>query len=121
MQPAFHLIRIIQACALFILLPLSAAWGAEANDPLQKIEHLVVIYQENWSFDGLFGKFPGANGIDRAGAAVRQVDKEGRPLATLPRPVAPYELSRYHCKVMLGRFMALVFCQVAQTWQVLCL
>jgi acid phosphatase len=114
MRPTFRMIRTAQACALFILLPLSAVWGTEASDPLQKIEHLVVIYQENWSFDGLFGKFPGAAGIGQADGAVRQVDKTGRPLGTLPRPidnqvkpavpdlrfpadmpVAPYDLSRY--------------------------
>src|SRR3989442_997879 len=27
------------------------------------IDHLVVIYQENWAFDSLFGTFPGANGL----------------------------------------------------------
>ena len=62
----------------------------------------------------MFGKFPGAAGIDQAGGAVRQVDKTGRPLATFSRPidnqvksavpdlrfpadmpVAPYGLSRY--------------------------
>jgi acid phosphatase len=31
-----------------------------------KINHIVVIYQENWSFDALYGKFPGANGIANA-------------------------------------------------------
>ncbi len=47
--------------------------------PLERISHLIVIYQENWGFDGLFGKFPGANGLANAGATVRQVDKSGRP------------------------------------------
>jgi phospholipase C len=28
---------------------------------LDKIQHVIVIYQENWSFDGLYGKFPGAD------------------------------------------------------------
>jgi len=50
--------------AFFLLLFVSAGWGAEAKDPLEKIEHLVVIYQKNWSFDGLYGRFPGANGIE---------------------------------------------------------
>jgi phospholipase C len=46
-----------------------------------------VIYQENWSFDGLYGAFPGANGLASAGDAVRQVDKQGKPYATLPQPI----------------------------------
>jgi acid phosphatase len=27
-----------------------------------KINHIIVIYEENWSFDGLYSQFPGANG-----------------------------------------------------------
>jgi phospholipase C len=54
---------------------------------LGKINHIIVIYQENWSFDSLYGKFPGANGIAYAGATVRQVDKTGKPYATLPQPI----------------------------------
>ena len=33
---------------------------------LNQINHFVVIYQENWSFDSLYGEFPGANGIANA-------------------------------------------------------
>ena len=54
---------------------------------LQKINHVVVIYQENWSFDSLYPNFPGANGIDQAGATIPQVDKDGTPYATLPQPL----------------------------------
>src|SRR5258708_35530946 len=53
---------------------------------LQKINHVVVIYQENWSFDSLYPSFPGANGIDQAVAAVQPGGKEGKPDATLPQP-----------------------------------
>src|ERR1700693_252209 len=28
-----------------------------------KIGHIIVIYQENWSFDSLYGQFPGINGL----------------------------------------------------------
>src|SRR5437764_7379561 len=54
---------------------------------LQKINHIVVIYQENWSFDSLYPHFPGANGIDQAGATIQQVDRDGQPYATLPQPL----------------------------------
>lgn len=54
---------------------------------MEKIEHVIVIYQESQSFDSLFGRFPGANGIDNAGAAVNQVDKNGEPYPVLPQPV----------------------------------
>src|SRR5262245_31965252 len=66
------------------------ASGRDAGDKaLARIDHIVVIYQENWSFDSLFGKFPGANGtanaVDGAGnLLIPQVDKSGIPLATLP-------------------------------------
>jgi len=55
-----------------------------AEPPLAGIDHIVVIYLENWSFDALFGHFPGANGLANAGAAAIQVDKEGKPYAALP-------------------------------------
>ena len=52
-----------------------------------KINHIVVVYQENWSFDALYGSFPGANGLANAASAAPQVDKSGVPLATLPQPL----------------------------------
>jgi len=54
---------------------------------LDKINHVIVIYQENWSFDSLYGEFPGANGLANAGAAATQVDKSGAAYATLPQPL----------------------------------
>jgi phospholipase C len=71
----------------YVLCPFSAAWGSDRYNPIEKIEHLIVIYQENWHFDGLFGKFPGANGLARAGTAVHQVDKSGKSLDKLPQPL----------------------------------
>src|SRR5438874_2466859 len=61
--------------------------AAQADSPFDKINHVIVIYQENWSFDSLYGKFPGANGIANAGAAVKQVDKSGQPYQVLPQPI----------------------------------
>ncbi len=52
---------------------------------LEKIEHVVVIYAENRSFDHLYGLFPGADGIAQATAEQRtQLDRDGTPLAHLP-------------------------------------
>ncbi|MGH7144096.1 MAG: alkaline phosphatase family protein [Planctomycetota bacterium] len=53
--------------------------GLKAN-----VKHIIVIYQENWSFDGLYGKFPGANGLANAGKAVIQVDLAGHPYTQMP-------------------------------------
>ena len=97
------------------LLVVACASSPRTPSALAGIDHVIVIYQENWSFDGLFGKFPGANGIDGASAtSLTQTDKDGRPYATLPPsidtrpqppapdaripadlPVAPFDLSRY--------------------------
>lgn len=52
---------------------------------LESIEHVVVIYAENRSFDHLYGLFPGAEGIANATAEQkRQLDHDGRPLPHLP-------------------------------------
>ena len=34
-----------------------------AEEPHQRIKNIIVVYQENWSFDSLYGLFPGANGL----------------------------------------------------------
>src|SRR5437016_5794453 len=61
---------------------------ASAQDPLDRVNHIIVIYQENWSFDALYGKFPGANGFANADpVAIQQVDKDNRPYPTLPQPI----------------------------------
>jgi acid phosphatase len=69
-----------------LLSPLLAAQAAQAERPIDQINHLIVIYQENWSFDSLYPYFPGANGIANAGISVKQVDKTGTPYAVLPQP-----------------------------------
>jgi len=52
---------------------------------LDRINHVVVILLENWSFDSLYAGFPGANGLNNAMAAPAQVDQTGTPYATLPQ------------------------------------
>lgn len=40
------------------------------------IDHIIVVYQENWTFDGLYGSFPGANGVANASpASLNQIDR----------------------------------------------
>jgi len=49
---------------------------------LRPIKHIIVIYQENWSFDSLYGLFPGANGLANASAAsLNQTDRFDNPLS----------------------------------------
>jgi len=62
------------------------ATGPSATDDarLQRINHVVVIYAENHSFDNLYGLFPGANGIPRATPEqMTQLDHDGKPLPEL--------------------------------------
>ena len=50
----------------------------------QKINHIIVIYQENWGFDSLYGNFPGANGFSSAVNFSNQVDLSGNTISALP-------------------------------------
>lgn len=77
--------------AVRMLLPVAAAFvafscirGDRKDTGLDKINHIVVIYLENHSFDNLFGEFPGADGI--ANVKYPQVDSTGTPYVTLTRP-----------------------------------
>ena len=75
-----------------VLLVACAVIGAGCATPagttrsgLAGIDHILVIYSENRSFDHLYGLFPGANGIANASpASYLQVDRDGKELATLP-------------------------------------
>jgi len=53
------------------------------------IKNVIVIYQENWSFDSLYGRFPGANGLNNASSSnYGQIDKmSGAAITTLPQPL----------------------------------
>lgn len=60
--------------------------GATLQSLQSRVNHVVVIYQENWSFDGLYGQFPGANGT-LFNTAVTQTDTSGNKLTSLPQPL----------------------------------
>jgi phospholipase C len=51
-----------------------------------KIQHIIVIYQENWPLTGLYGQLAGANGTP-PGTTVVQNDWRGRPLTSVPQPL----------------------------------
>jgi acid phosphatase len=54
--------------------------------PLSAIDHIVVIYEENHSFDNLFGSWPAVDGLNKKpGNTPRnaQVDTTGKPLSCL--------------------------------------
>ncbi|HEV2909270.1 MAG TPA: alkaline phosphatase family protein [Candidatus Eremiobacteraceae bacterium] len=107
-------IIILAALLLWAAVPssIAATQATAAQAPatgIGKINHVVVVYQENWSYDGLYGKFPGSNNLANAGT-VAQVDKDGTPLTSAPQPivgpspdsrfpatlpVAPYDINQY--------------------------
>lgn len=79
--------RALAAC--LVLLTLSACKKNIFHFPqpagLEKIDHVVVIYLENHSFDNLYGQYPGARGLtDATPAEIIQVDSAGKPYAFLP-------------------------------------
>src|SRR5580765_6733660 len=107
--------------ALLALAPLAAGVLADppkkVDEHLNKIEHIIVVYQENWSFDSLYGQFPGVDGLqngfdnlpqfDTSGGAIYMTPqaKVGSPLASDTRfppangqpalPLIPYDLTKY--------------------------
>ena len=62
----------------------SAAGAGRGSDQLRKINHIVVIYEENHSFDNLYGGWEGVNGLANADAEhTIQVDQNGTPWSCL--------------------------------------
>jgi len=89
--------RIIALClgsaALLAIAAAQPGSSAPAAPPQERaaspIEHLIVIYLENWTFDALYGTFPGVDGIVRRTGTptlLPQVDRLGTPLPYLPTP-----------------------------------
>ena len=68
------------------------SFQVDAADPINSIDHFIVVYQENWSFDALYGSFPGANGIANSSIyATNQLDRiSGNAISSLANynPVA---------------------------------
>ncbi len=72
MKSTACLLAIAAASAASAQVPLTQLQNAQAN-----IKHVIVIMQENRSFDHYFGTFPGADGI--------AMDAHGQPLACNPQ------------------------------------
>ncbi len=58
--------RCRQTLLALALLAATPAARPASVDPIHKIRHIVIIMQENRSFDSYFGTFPGAEGIPMA-------------------------------------------------------
>ena len=60
---ARRILIVLSAVALAAaLLPAGAIAAPGRDDKLSKIDHIVVIYEENHSFDNLYGGWEGVNG-----------------------------------------------------------
>jgi acid phosphatase len=68
--------------------PVEVTGAGMAQPGLEKINHIIVIYQENHSFDNYFGTLPGVDGIANVGEAAIQRDRDGEAYAVLPQPLA---------------------------------
>lgn len=80
--------------AILAALPLAAQVNLHADpstrpedEHLKRIGHVIVIYQENWSFDSLYGQFPGVNGLQNGFDNLPQFDKFGNPIYITPQPL----------------------------------
>ena len=70
-RPTIRLATLVAAAAIAGC----AAPPTSQRASLERIEHVIVIYAENRSFDNLYGLFPGANGLANATPAqYTQVD-----------------------------------------------
>ena len=73
---------VLLAISLCLIAAHAFAEGPEPHHELRRIKHIVVIYQENWSFDSLYGLFPGANGLAQSSpTSLNQTDRFDQPLS----------------------------------------
>jgi phospholipase C len=80
-------VRLALVALAVLTITAASATGAGAGrgeDQLSKINHIVVIYEENHSFDNLYGGWEGVNGPQNATASqLTQVDQNGVPYSCM--------------------------------------
>ena len=75
---------VLLALSALVVLAAPAAAHDKHGGGLKKIDHFVVIYQENHSFDNLYGKWEKVDGLRDADVAhTQQVDQAGAPYQCL--------------------------------------
>src|SRR3954452_10915170 len=76
--------RVVIATMLVGALAAPAAAHGSARGKLERVKHVVVIYEENHSFDNLYGGWERVRGVPDADAAhTVQVDQAGAPYECL--------------------------------------
>jgi acid phosphatase len=82
----WRLTALVLAAAA-VLLSATAVGGAAGpsnENKLKQVQHIVVIYEENHSFDNLYGGWERVNGLANADAAqTTQINQEGTPFQCL--------------------------------------
>ncbi|MDB5024561.1 MAG: acid phosphatase [Mucilaginibacter sp.] len=89
-------------CALLFLFCLSCICSCSRpkavsfDEGIKKVNHVVVIYMENHSFDNLYGQFPGADGLSNAtDSAIIQLTANDKPYDYLPAIPKVYTSSTF--------------------------
>src|SRR5439155_11671449 len=59
-------IALLAGIAATAVVAVTATGGSAKTSPLSNIKHIVVIYEENHSFDNLYGTWEGVNGLSNA-------------------------------------------------------
>jgi acid phosphatase len=76
--------RLLLPLLCFTLAGTIGAQAAFAHEGRRGVAHIVVIYQENHSFDNLYGGWERVNGLSRADRAhTTQVGQSGKPYSCL--------------------------------------
>ena len=81
MQRRLRIVSLLTLAALVVVTAMggTAAYGS-GKSGLSRINHIVVIYQENHSFDNLYGMWEGVNGLrDAPRSRTIQVNQAGVP------------------------------------------
>ena len=113
------------AAGLTSVTACSDSTSTPASADVSKLNHIVVIYLENHSFDNMYGQFTGANGLSSATAATTtQVDADGTVYTTLPQdmttlipstlPNAPFDIDAYQPPTVATRDLVHRFYQEQQ-------
>jgi phospholipase C len=102
--PFIFAFAAVAAAVLFTSCSDSTTSPSKSGD-ITKVNHVVVIYLENHSFDNLYGEFSGAEGLSAAANAAKQISGTGSAYATLPEvngspipttlPNAPFNIDQY--------------------------
>src|SRR5579863_895621 len=89
---------IYRSIYLLMLLPLLQCNSSKPG--INKINHIIIIYLENRSFDNLYGRFPNANGLNNDSKTYTQKDSKRKAYDTLPIP----KPNTYVSKAIYGMF-----------------